>query len=252
LYNNLYPVIYEKDLKLTDYQNYQLAFFLILLVSMYYFIFHAIHWISPSEIFTFLILSAIFNVYMIFRDFVFLNWPYIYFTTAQVANLDGQIVQLKKVPVYWRYAAAWSILISLFMTMVYYFILAKPTFQRIYEEAFSRLNSKRPLWRVYKYYTLLRSLIKLDWVLNVMFILTAQHFAHNDAMSMFDWYILLPYGGFFVLVTVMMVKGVIAIREKDVQVYQWIGIMRILIEVIKLIQCILVLKGINSKLEYSE
>ena len=93
-YTNVYPVYYETGLNMTDYQQYQVAFFLCLLSAMYYFVIHAVIWTSPSEIFTFLILAAILNVYMIFRDFVFLNWPHYYF--EQVSKINSSESSLEK------------------------------------------------------------------------------------------------------------------------------------------------------------
>jgi hypothetical protein len=84
LYINLYPAVDGSGLKMTDYQMYLLAAFLMMIAAMYFFLVEAVKRKSPSSIVSFLILVAIFNIYMIFRDIVFINWPTYYFKSSNI------------------------------------------------------------------------------------------------------------------------------------------------------------------------
>ena len=57
-----------------------LSSFLMMIVAMYYFLLKAMQKKRPMYIVGFTILVWIFNVYMIFRDIVFIYWPQYYFT----------------------------------------------------------------------------------------------------------------------------------------------------------------------------
>ncbi len=67
---------------------------------------------------------------------------------------------------------------------------------------------------VFKYYTLLHSLIKLDFVFNVFFMGTAFYFMHCDGEANIK-YTAPFYGLFFILSVVSMVRGVDAVIKKD-------------------------------------
>ena len=88
---------------------------------------------------------------------------------------------------------------------------------------------------VYKYYTMLKSLIKLDWILNLFFILTVHQFQHEDTISNFEWYVLVPFGSELILVSYTAFMGIKAIKNRDSTTHKQIGILRIIIEAIKLI-----------------
>jgi len=79
IYTNLYPIFDNKDLKMTEYQSYMLSSFLLMIAGMYYFLYKALHKKIAMYIVAFNILVSIFNVYMIFRDIVFMSWPQYYF-----------------------------------------------------------------------------------------------------------------------------------------------------------------------------
>ena len=121
IYTNLYPIFDNSDLKMTEYQTYMLTSFLLMIAAMYYFLYIAIHKKRAMYIVAFNILVSIFNVYMIFRDVVFMNWPQYYFTEQIIT--PGNV---KESLASWRYVAAFSIMVSLFSSFLYY-LLTGPT-----------------------------------------------------------------------------------------------------------------------------
>jgi hypothetical protein len=89
---------------------------------------------------SFTILALIFNVYMIFREFVFISWPQYYFTQNSTAPED-----LMQLITSWRYVAAFSIPISLILMLIYY-LIAKPTGYGLYLEVYNRLDNMINRW----------------------------------------------------------------------------------------------------------
>lgn len=91
-------------------------------------------------------------------------------------------------------------------------------------------------------------MITLDWVLNLFFILTVNHFMDQKDISYFSFYKIIPIGTQFLLVSATAIWGIIAVSRQNASLHKWIGILRIVIEVTKLVQCILILNGLNIKL----
>lgn len=140
--------------------------------------------------------------------------------------------------------------------MIYYYF-AKPTFRFIYEQAYKKLNNNRPNWskgfcfdyeflEVYKYFTLLKSMIKMDFVLNVFFFITSYYFSHSGhSFESFDFSDL-QYLVFFILITTTATIGIRAIKRKDETMQSLIGLLRVLVELFKIMKVILILNGIDS------
>ena len=99
---------------------------MLMIAAMYFFLYKAVQKKRPMYIATFTILVLIFNVYMIFRDLVFINWPQYYFrqTTSTPVNISESLGS-------WRYVSAYSIMVSLFSSLLYY-LLAGPTSEGLY------------------------------------------------------------------------------------------------------------------------
>ena len=101
--------------------------FMLMIAALYFFLYKAVTKKRPMYIAAFTILVLIFNLYMIFRDLVFLNWPQYYFKEPAITvgnNINESLGS-------WRYVAAFSIMVSLFSSFLYY-ILAGPTTEGLY------------------------------------------------------------------------------------------------------------------------
>lgn len=140
LYTNLYPVFDNSYLQMSEYQTYMLTSFLLMISAMYFFLYYAVQKKRLMYIESFTILALIFNVYMIFREFVFISWPQYYFTQTSTAPED-----LMQLITSWRYVAAFSIPISLISMLISY-LIAKPTGYGLYLEVYNRLDNMINRW----------------------------------------------------------------------------------------------------------
>lgn len=87
--------------------------------------------------------------------------------------------------------------------------------------------------------------------MNIFFVMTAFYFMHCDGQV--DMTYTLPFYGFFLVITVVtMVQGVIAIKSKDQKKNVRIGLLRIFIEMFKIVICILILNCYNAAFQQSE
>lgn len=106
---------------------------------------------------------------------------------------------------------------------------------------------------VYRYYTLLKSLIKTDLVLNLFFMLSVNHFTHADGSDQLDGsYIYIFHGAFFIMIITSMYLGNKYIDEKNEEGTFYIAILRGFIEALKLVCCILILNGYNTFIQRSK
>ena len=141
-----------------------------------------------------------------------------------------------------------STLCSLFLYTCYIFHwqsrLEKEFIRRSWRDLSFQLNCGVRNWlfnwnlliiEVYKYYTLFKALLTLDWVINFFFVLTVNHFMHQQDISYLSVYVLLPIGSQFFLVSGTAFWGIKAVSNKNARLHKWIGVLRIFIEVIKLI-----------------
>jgi hypothetical protein len=198
---------------------------------------------------------------MIFRNIVFVKYPDFYMVSTDDEH-EGHHDQVhRKDPIkYWQEIALIDVIFCI-AAMFMYITLSKPAFRFLYEEAFKMLLFRKPIWskylsinniiEVYKYFTLLHSLLKLDFAMNIFFVLTAFYFMHCDGQV--DMSYTLPfYGIFFLLTTATMVQGLTAIKTKDKKKNVRIGLLRILIEMFKIGICILVLNCYNAAFVQSD
>jgi hypothetical protein len=87
----------------------------------------------------------------------------------------------------------------------------KSTYRYLQDEAFKMLFYRKPIWKVYKYFSLLHSLLKVDYAMNIFFLVSAFYFMHCDGQA--DVTYTLPfYGLFFILTTATMFQGLKAIK----------------------------------------
>lgn len=68
---------------------------------------------------------------------------------------------------------------STFVT-IFVCAIAKPIYESMYEDIFLKIGANKNVWEVYKYYSLAKSLIKLDLVLNCEFMLTVFFLMYYD------------------------------------------------------------------------
>ncbi len=107
-----------------------------MIAAMYFFLYEAVNRKSPSSIISFSILVVIFTMYMIFRDAVYINWPNYFFKKSLV-----ETEELVSYDSTWSYVSAVDIMVTIFLTMLY-FSLAKPTTEGLYKEALKTLNNQ--------------------------------------------------------------------------------------------------------------
>ena len=96
-------------------------------------------------------------------------------------------------------------------------------------------------------------MIRLDFVMNLFFMATAFFFMHCDDTEHHNYIITVPLYGFilcFMLYTTF--TGINAIRTKNQNVQFRIAILRVVIEMFKIVICILILNSFNSRFEQSE
>ena len=93
--NCLLPPIIEPNLSSTSYQIYNLIMLSFLLFAKLYFLTFAVTTKSPSDLFSFLILSAVFTCYMVFRNIMFIKYPSFYMVRTE-KSMDNEEPQLNK------------------------------------------------------------------------------------------------------------------------------------------------------------
>jgi hypothetical protein len=69
------PPYIEKDFEPTSYHYYNLGCLIFLLGAQFYFLNYAVKKNSPSDLLSFILLAAMYNFYLIFRDIVYWHWP---------------------------------------------------------------------------------------------------------------------------------------------------------------------------------
>ncbi len=62
-----------------------------------------------------------------------------------------------------------------------YFYMVKPVSHSIYLKVMESFNQKEALWKIYKFFTLLLSLIKVDFVMNCFFGASMIYFTYSHA-----------------------------------------------------------------------
>lgn len=72
------PPLVEHDIDSTEYQHYNILALSFMLATQLYFLVYAVKKNSPSDMFSFIIMGAMYTVYMIFRDIVFVRWPWFF------------------------------------------------------------------------------------------------------------------------------------------------------------------------------
>lgn len=88
-------------------------------------------------------------------------------------------------------------------------------------------------------------MFKVDFAMNIFFMVTAFYFMHCDNEA--DMTYTIPFYGFFTTLTVVtMHQGLTAIKKKDERKQFWIGLLRVSIEMFKIVICILVLNCYNA------
>lgn len=101
---------------------------------------------------------------------------------------------------------------------------------------------------IYKYFTLLLSLIKVDLVLNMFFMATSVYFTYNKAPI--TAYILIDI---FVLMMIICtaIYAIYCIINRYEKGYFYFCIMRILLELIKVLKAILIMNAIDANYRYN-
>jgi hypothetical protein len=96
---------------------------------------------------------------------------------------------------------------------------------------------------VFKHFTLLMSLIKIDLVLNIFFVLTATFFSYQTFGALAFFPIDLAFLGFIVGTAHYAIQSIVTRNEKG---YFTFSILRIIIELIKIVKAILILMEIDA------
>lgn len=151
VFNCILPTVLEPNLEATYYQWYNLVVLSFFLITKLYFLAYAVTRKSPSDLFSFLILSGVYTCYMIFRNVVFVKYPNFYMTKIEGGAHDdhGEPHLHKQDPVkYWQEIALIDVIFCI-AAMYMYVTLSKPAFRYLYEEAFKMLLFRKPIWSKY-------------------------------------------------------------------------------------------------------
>lgn len=88
-------------------------------------------------------------------------------------------------------------------------------------------------------------MLKVDFAMNLFFMATAFYFMHCDKQA--DMTYTIPFYGLFSILTIVtMIEGLTAIKNKNERKQFWIGLLRISIELFKIVITILVLNCYNA------
>lgn len=96
---------------------------------------------------------------------------------------------------------------------------------------------------------MLLSLIKIDFVLNLFFMSTSIYFTYNEDDTKY-W--IAQDIIFFLLILCSAMYAFRAITQKNEKAYFRLSLLRVGLELIKIVKCILILNGINASYTYSE
>ena len=133
------------------------------------------------------------------------------------------------------------------LSFLVYMGLYKSTSQYIYRQAFEKLGRRKPLWKVYKYFSLLVSMIKIDFVLNLFFMATCVYFTYTAATLKYLLKDLLFLG----IICETAYYAITAITSKNEKAYLTFCVWRVCIELVKIAKCMLVLNGIDASYQYN-
>lgn len=64
-------------------------------------------------------------------------------------------------------------------------IIVKPVYNGMYEDVFLKIGGNGNMWEVYKYFTLCKSLLKLDVLISVEFMVTIFFLTYNTKESLY-------------------------------------------------------------------
>ena len=92
------------------------------------------------------------------------------------------------------------------------------------------------------------SMIKIDFVLNLFFFGTTIYFSQYGMESM----AFLPIDIFFLAVILgTAYYSIKSVRNKNEKSYFWICLLRVFLELLKIMKCILILNSVNASFKYS-
>ncbi len=63
-------------------------------------------------------------------------------------------------------------------------IIVKPVYEGMYEDVFLKIGGNGNMWEVYKYFTLCKSLLKLDFLISAEFMITIFFLSYNTSDSL--------------------------------------------------------------------
>ncbi|CDW74241.1 UNKNOWN [Stylonychia lemnae] len=207
---------------------------------MIYFLARAFKCTSPVDLYTFMILSIISNSYQIFRDTLFYLYPDYFITPIHAVDSTHQ----KE----WQNLAIIDIFLCVIIMLTFYF-LTKPVSHQLYLRALSKLGDKQALWKIYKFFTLLISLVIVDLVLNLFYFATTVYFTYFRAdLSPFVWIDVL----FFFMIVFTSFYANFCIFNKYQKGFKIFSIIRVFVEIIKILKALLILNSINANYIYSK
>ena len=122
-----------------------------MLATQFYFLIYAITKTSPSDLFSFVLIAAMYNCYMIFRDVVFVQWPEFYMIDrSEGAGSHGETLKGATLT-FWKRMALFNVIFSLIAFGISV-NLVKPTSMHIYNQAIDKLKHRYQVWSKHSLY----------------------------------------------------------------------------------------------------
>jgi hypothetical protein len=205
-------------------------FVFILFIAIVYFLWHSFVKKKVFELISYIAIVCLLNCYFIYQI--------IYLIVANSDN-DKDIDSLMLTETILGYIGLFGcILVILFVLSV-----AQPMYESISEDIFLKIGANNNMWDVYKYYSLSKSLIKLDLVFNTEFMLTVFFLMYYDLTTYY--YLAIDIFAYIAMLFVNF-YGHIIISRKMVNQFPCILIIRLLIEIFKVFKTVIVILGYDA------
>jgi len=182
----------------------------------------------------------IFSGYSLYRDAIYLLQPEAFISWMSTDLLDSDYYIYN-----WYFVDMFVVVFNGFI----YYGLAQQAHEQIIKIIRVRAGGRKQVMILYKYFTMLVSFIKLDTILTIFFVFSIIFFQYSTLETITSiWTEFL----FFGIVIYLMVYAIDSLIKRNERAYQYFGVFRTFVEILKLLYTMLIIVGIDGSYKISE
>ena len=148
----------------------------LLVLALLYFLWHSLVRRNSMELAAFLIFATVGNAMVIYRCVLYYTGADSSFINNKHSDEDGS----KSVADVAMSAVALAICVS---SQLIYLVSARPVFDELHKEVFYGIGGGESVWNVYEWFSTVKSMGKVHFTLNLMFVVTNYFFGYTSSYS---------------------------------------------------------------------